>query len=173
MNRRRLQVCLLVLLLLCASPLIAQETRIVRALSTDTAIRVDGLLDEAAWTQAGVITEMLQKDPPEGEPASQRTQIRVVYSQKSISDVDERTRHRSMESIIDRQGHPLLGFLTRVAAPPPCSRAALARVRVRRTVTFARTRTRAGSRATTCLILRFTKIFSQPRTGSFKPLHDR
>jgi hypothetical protein len=84
MNRRRLQVWSLLLLLLCASPLIAQETRVVRALSTATAIRVDGLLDEAAWTQAGVITEMLQKDPREGEPASERTQIRVVYSQNSI-----------------------------------------------------------------------------------------
>jgi hypothetical protein len=68
---------------LCA-PGRAQGPKTGRTVSTDTAIMVDGLLDEPVWSQASVITELLQKDPREGEPATEQTEIRILYTKKSV-----------------------------------------------------------------------------------------
>jgi hypothetical protein len=38
----------------------------VKAASTDQAIRLDGILDEPAWQQAGVIADLTQQDPVPG-----------------------------------------------------------------------------------------------------------
>src|SRR5262245_4350654 len=63
---------------------LAQEIRTSRAISTDAAIRVDGSLDEPAWTQALVSSGFLQKDPREGEPATEETEIRILYTKTSL-----------------------------------------------------------------------------------------
>lgn len=42
-------------------------------------IAVDGRLDEAEWSSAEPATEFLQSEPLEGAPASQRTEVRVLY----------------------------------------------------------------------------------------------
>ncbi|MDQ3697242.1 MAG: carbohydrate binding family 9 domain-containing protein [Gemmatimonadota bacterium] len=47
-------------------------------------IRVDGVLDEAAWQSAQPITEFTQVAPQEGQPASERTDVRVLYDQEAI-----------------------------------------------------------------------------------------
>ena len=60
------------------------EQKTSRAVLASAAIRVDGLLDEAAWDQAAVISDFLQKDPREGDPATERTEIRILYTKKSI-----------------------------------------------------------------------------------------
>jgi hypothetical protein len=41
--------------------------------------RVDGLLDDPAWTEARAGSGFRQRDPREGEPASEETEVRVVY----------------------------------------------------------------------------------------------
>jgi hypothetical protein len=50
----------------------------------DGAITVDGRLDEAAWQTATPITAFLQVDPREGEPVSQPTEVRVLYSADAL-----------------------------------------------------------------------------------------
>src|SRR5215212_7980394 len=41
-------------------------------------VSIDGRLDEAAWQAAKPITEFTQLDPNEGQPASERTEARVL-----------------------------------------------------------------------------------------------
>ncbi|MED5562953.1 MAG: carbohydrate binding family 9 domain-containing protein, partial [Gemmatimonadota bacterium] len=55
-----------------------------RAVRTQAAIDVDGRLDEAVWTQAPVITDLLQEDPDEGAPGSERTEFRIAFDDNAI-----------------------------------------------------------------------------------------
>jgi hypothetical protein len=48
------------------------------------AIRVDGLLDEPAWRTAPVATGLRQREPREGAPASEATEVRVLYDRDSL-----------------------------------------------------------------------------------------
>jgi len=45
---------------------------------------IDGLLDEAMWEQATVLTDFVQAEPLEGQPASERTEVRLLYDDVSI-----------------------------------------------------------------------------------------
>jgi hypothetical protein len=47
-------------------------------------IRLDGRLDEAAWATAPVTSSFTQLDPDEGRPASQRTEVRVLYDDDAL-----------------------------------------------------------------------------------------
>ncbi|NIR43052.1 MAG: hypothetical protein GWN99_04065, partial [Gemmatimonadetes bacterium] len=45
---------------------------------------IDGRLDDAAWALAEPITDFVQRDPDEGEPATERTEVRVLYDDGSL-----------------------------------------------------------------------------------------
>jgi hypothetical protein len=57
---------------------------VARAVRTTTPIDVDGVLDEPVWTQALPITDLIQERPLEGEPGTQRTEIRIAYDLEAI-----------------------------------------------------------------------------------------
>ena len=97
---------------------------------TDAAIQVDGVLDEPAWEQAPAISEFIQKDPREGEPATEQTEVRILYTKRSIffgircldAEPDrilatelrrdnDFTNDDSISILLDSQGHALLGLL--------------------------------------------------------------
>jgi hypothetical protein len=59
----------------------AQEVQIIRASGS---ILIDGRLDEAAWRDAGSITTFTQLQPAVGEPASQRTVVRILYDDRRV-----------------------------------------------------------------------------------------
>jgi hypothetical protein len=42
-------------------------------------VRVDGVLDEAAWAGAPVVDRFVQQEPYEGQPATDRTEVRLLY----------------------------------------------------------------------------------------------
>lgn len=44
------------------------------------AITMDGRLDEAVWTRAVPATNFIQRDPANGKPATEQTEVRIVYS---------------------------------------------------------------------------------------------
>src|SRR5258708_9847789 len=48
------------------------------------ALKIDGSLDEPAWSLAQPATDFLQQQPSEGVPASERTEVRVLFDDKSI-----------------------------------------------------------------------------------------
>ncbi|HEV8365643.1 MAG TPA: DUF5916 domain-containing protein [Gemmatimonadaceae bacterium] len=56
-------------------------SRAVRATGT---IRLDGKLDEPAWAAASVTDAFMQIDPEEGKPASQRTEVRVLFDDDAL-----------------------------------------------------------------------------------------
>ena len=57
----------------------------VRALPRgELAIRLDGRLDEAPWANAPVGDGFRQQQPNDGEPATQRTEIRVLFDDEAI-----------------------------------------------------------------------------------------
>ena len=81
-SRNRLAIRLGATLLLTATPdLAAQEVRAGRA---PEPIEIDGVLDEAAWSEAGSIEAFTQLQPVAGAPASQRTVIRVLYDERMV-----------------------------------------------------------------------------------------
>src|SRR5688500_14515210 len=47
-------------------------------------MRVDGRLDEAAWAGATPITAFTQRDPEAGAPATERTEVRIVYDAEAV-----------------------------------------------------------------------------------------
>ncbi len=50
----------------------------VRAMRVDGGLRLDGIPDEPQWLLADSITDFRQRDPDEGQPASERTVVRVL-----------------------------------------------------------------------------------------------
>ena len=64
------------------SPADAQDkTATPHAVTTSTreSIHVDGVLDEAAWSHAAPIGPLVQSDPKQGAPASEDTEVRVLF----------------------------------------------------------------------------------------------
>lgn len=47
-------------------------------------IQIDGRLDESAWQAATPVTEFIQNDPSEGQPASERTEARILFDGEAI-----------------------------------------------------------------------------------------
>ncbi|MGH7466640.1 MAG: DUF5916 domain-containing protein [Longimicrobiales bacterium] len=45
---------------------------------------IDGKLDEAIWQQGSPLTGFVQREPQEGEPASERTELRILYDQDAL-----------------------------------------------------------------------------------------
>ena len=47
-------------------------------------IKIDGLINETAWTAADVLADFYQQEPKEGETASEKTEIRVLFDDNNI-----------------------------------------------------------------------------------------
>lgn len=54
------------------------------AIRVDRAPLLDGALDDPLWQQAYRITDFKQREPYEGQPATERTEVRVLYSRSEI-----------------------------------------------------------------------------------------
>lgn len=83
---------LLLLLLAGASDTLRAQTRQIdigkrptlQAHHVQASISVDGRLDEAAWRQAEAVSDFMQSEPEEGAPASQKTEVRVLYGPSNV-----------------------------------------------------------------------------------------
>ncbi len=47
-------------------------------------IQIDGVLSEEAWIEAAIATDFTQYSPNEGDPATQKTEVRVLYGKSEI-----------------------------------------------------------------------------------------
>lgn len=56
----------------------------LKALVIAEPIKVDGLLDDAAWEQADVARDFVQREPNPGQPATEPTEVRVVHTQSTL-----------------------------------------------------------------------------------------
>lgn len=58
--------------------------RSFRAVRVDTAPVIDGVMDEAVWQQAEVVTDFHQTRPGDGAPPSEPTELYVVYTEDAL-----------------------------------------------------------------------------------------
>ena len=54
------------------------------AIRTSESIQVDGALDENAWQSSRPIGEILQREPREGEPATENTEVRLLFDEANL-----------------------------------------------------------------------------------------
>jgi Domain of unknown function (DUF5916)/Carbohydrate family 9 binding domain-like len=76
----------------------ADGRRTVTAVETRGSITLDGALDEEAWRLAEPATDFVQAEPHEGQPASEPTDVRLVFDRDALfigvdcrDEVDART----------------------------------------------------------------------------------
>lgn len=50
----------------------------------ETPPRLDGDLSDEAWLQAAIIDEFIQQEPTEGDPATERTVVRLIYDATAL-----------------------------------------------------------------------------------------
>ena len=56
----------------------------VRAPRLDEAVRIDGALDEPAWSRGSVLTAFTTFNPVDGRPAQDSTEVRIWYAQDAL-----------------------------------------------------------------------------------------
>ena len=75
-----------VFLVLWAAPAVAQPgpAALARAARADGAVKLDGRLDEPAWTQASGIGPLTQSEPEEGAAPGEATEVRVLFDEQNL-----------------------------------------------------------------------------------------
>jgi hypothetical protein len=78
---RKRAIWIMLALSLFSSLLFSQQSEEleVRAVRTEEPITVDGKLDDSAWETADVIDRLTQREPREGKPITESTEIRILY----------------------------------------------------------------------------------------------
>jgi hypothetical protein len=54
------------------------------AVRVDHAPKLDGTLDDPLWQAAKLITDLRQQEPNEGEPATEKTEVRILYTRHAV-----------------------------------------------------------------------------------------
>jgi hypothetical protein len=62
----------------------ASPARVARSARVSTAPVIDGRLDETVWRDGTPLTQFLQRDPAEGEPSSERTEVRLLSDGEAL-----------------------------------------------------------------------------------------
>src|ERR687897_974681 len=97
-----------VLCLLLFAPASAQDSngssRVVMAarIPDGESIRLDGALDEGAWSAAAPATEFVQRDPDNGASATERTEVRLLYDANRLI-VGARLHETAPDEILGNQ----------------------------------------------------------------------
>ena len=60
------------------------EEYVLQALRVTTSPKVDGYLEAEIWEPAPAATKFIQKQPAEGEPATEETEVRILYDEKNL-----------------------------------------------------------------------------------------
>jgi hypothetical protein len=55
-----------------------------QAVRVDAPPRIDGRLDDEAWREAAPLTDFIQRIPRDGDPASEPTEVRILYDDEAI-----------------------------------------------------------------------------------------
>ena len=62
----------------------AQQAPAASASAITSAPVIDGRLDDDAWAEAQVLTGFIQREPTEGRPVSERTEVRIAYDGEAL-----------------------------------------------------------------------------------------
>ena len=79
------------LLLLLPTLAAAQPSPLFHAVRVDHAPRIDGTLSDPAWQQPTPISGFRQREPQDGIPATERTEVRVLYDSHHVYFVESCT----------------------------------------------------------------------------------
>jgi len=60
-------------------PVSAQTSKEIVAVKVNPSPNIDGVLDDECWHRATPISDFFQRDPREGEPSTEKTEVRIVY----------------------------------------------------------------------------------------------
>ena len=69
---------------LIARAAVAADPRIATIVEMRTPITLDGVLDEEVWQTAEAATDFVQAEPHEGQPATERTEVRLLYNRDAL-----------------------------------------------------------------------------------------
>ena len=70
---------------ICSSPgLSGDNPRTVFAVRVTTPPKIDGVLDDSVWQLAAPATDFIQRDPQEGKPGSEKSEVRVLYDDDAL-----------------------------------------------------------------------------------------
>ncbi len=61
-----------------------REGYLIDAHRTTTPVAIDGVLDEPAWEEATIVDSFTQQEPDNGEPATERTEVRLLYDAERL-----------------------------------------------------------------------------------------
>jgi len=61
-----------------------QEQSVITAKRVDHPPKMDGVLDDAVWSGAEIVTNFIQNEPNPGEPSRQNTEVRILYDNTAI-----------------------------------------------------------------------------------------
>jgi Domain of unknown function (DUF5916)/Carbohydrate family 9 binding domain-like len=56
----------------------------LQAVRATTSIAIDGRLDDEVWLRAPAASQFIQRDPDEGKPVSERTELRIAYDDLAL-----------------------------------------------------------------------------------------
>ena len=76
-------IALIYALIVCAD-VQAQQAPAASASAIASAPVINGRLDDDAWAEAQVLTGFIQREPSEGQPVSERTEVRVAYDEEAL-----------------------------------------------------------------------------------------
>ncbi|MCJ7679919.1 MAG: hypothetical protein MUP70_04255, partial [Candidatus Aminicenantes bacterium] len=57
----------------------AAQVKQIRAVRTESLLKVDGRLDEPAWLSAPIVGGFIQFEPSRGNPVSLKTEVKILY----------------------------------------------------------------------------------------------
>src|SRR5438552_6520269 len=63
---------------------VQEPLRTASASRIDLAPKLDGTLDDPIWQQASAIDNFLQREPFEGQPSTEKTEVRILYSKHEV-----------------------------------------------------------------------------------------
>ncbi len=60
------------------------DTQAAEAVPVERAPKLDGTLDDSIWQLAKPITDFRQREPLEGQPATEKTEVRILYTRRAV-----------------------------------------------------------------------------------------
>lgn len=75
---------LFLILMVLSIPAFSKEKKAAQAIRIKISPEIDGKLDEDVWNHVPSLTDFLQWNPHNGQPASQRTEVKICYDDRAI-----------------------------------------------------------------------------------------
>lgn len=80
---RLFQILIFTFLIACSGGAIFAQSR-VKITRTTAEIKIDGVMDETAWGTTEAISDFRQQEPNEGQSATEKTEVRVLFDDKTL-----------------------------------------------------------------------------------------